>query len=377
MRVGVDIRCLMDGRRTGVEEYTLHLLRAMIAAAPQHTFVLFANSRKPMRLPALEGANVEVRTFHYPNGLFNISLKILQRPTLDTLIGGADVFFVPSVRLAPLSTACPLVLTVHDLSFVRHPEFFSRERRRWHRLMEPQALVRRASAILTPSTATGRDVERLYAIPSSRIRVVYSGLPMAAEPPTALDLQRVRALYGLPEEFLLFVGTLEPRKNIDSLLAAYAWLRQKGHSHALVLAGVRGWIDTAFVRRVETHPFTQDIHLTGGIADADKSALYQLADLFVYPSFYEGFGFPPLEALSVGTPVVTSYNSAIPEIVGPWASLVNPSDPQELAAVLSEQVMRPRRVPEAVRHAVRERYTWQRAAAETLEVFHQVVRGEV
>lgn len=373
MRIGVDIRCLMDGRRTGVEEYTLHLLRAMTVLGPQHTFVLFANSQKPMHLPALQATNVELRSFRFPNVLFNVSLKALRRPAIDTLLGGLDVLFVPSVRLAPVTAFCPVVLTLHDLSFVRHPECFSPDRRRWHRLMEPRALARRAAVVITPSSATAADVVTLYGIPRSRVRVIHPGLPSTARLASPAEHARVRERYRLPERFILFLGTLEPRKNLDSLLAAYTDIRLSGHQHALVLAGMRGWIDDAFLARVAEHPFASDIHRTGFIEDEDKAVIYQLAEVFVYPSFYEGCGFPPLEALAVGTPVVTSFNSAIPEITGTWAALVNPYDPQELAAVVADRIAHPVLVPEEVRAMVRMRYDWQRAAEETLEVLGAAV----
>jgi len=377
MRIGVDVRCLMDGGKTGVEEYTLRLLDAMIAEAPDDVFICFANSRKVMTLPRLDAPNVLLRAYAYPSTLFNASLKVLRRPMLDRLVGGVDVFFVPSIRLAPLTAACPLVLTVHDLSFVRHPEFFSARRRRWHALMEPAVLAQRAAAIITVSRATARDVETLYRVPRDRIHAIPSGIPTgtAAHAPTdgraaARDTARVKERYGLPDRFLLFLGTLEPRKNLDGLLQAYTLVRRHGLPYALVLAGVRGWIDEAFFERLRAHPFAGDIILTGFVEDADKPTVYRCASVFVYPSFYEGFGFPPLEALVWGTPVVTSYNSAIPEITGAWATLVNPYDPEELALALVEQLTENRRVPPAVGALLQERFSWHRAGRRTLDVLH-------
>lgn len=379
MRIGVDIRCLMDGGRTGVEEYTLRVLDAMIAAAQGDRFVLFASSRKVMALPQFDTSNVSVRTYTYPNTLFNASLKILRRPCLDRLIGGVDVFFVPSIRLAPLTGACPLVLTVHDLSFVRHPEFFSPKRRRWHRLMEPAALAKRAAAIIAVSRATARDVETLYGVPKSRIYPIPSGIPTELPRPAPDDdredaqrVSRVKKRYGLPERFLLFLGTLEPRKNLDGLLQAYTLVRRRGAPHALVLAGVRGWIDEAFFGRLRAHPFARDIILTGFVEDADKPTVYRLASVFVYPSFYEGFGFPPLEALAFGTPVVTSCNSAIPEVTGAWAALVNPYDPEELAEVILQKLQEGVRVPVQVCASLAELFSWRRAGLATLEVLREV-----
>lgn len=387
MRIGVDIRCLMDGKRTGVEEYTLGILQAMIRSAPQDTFVLFANSRKPMRLPAFSAPNVAFRTFRYPNKLFNLSLKVARWPALDTLAGGVDVFFVPSIRLAPLRASCPLVLTVHDLSFVRHPQFFSFERRMWHTLMEPKALAQRATAVIAVSEATAQDIAALYDVPKTRVTVVPSGIPeflshasveSVARMVSEQDVQRCKQRYRLPERFLLFLGTLEPRKNLDGLLDAYALVRTAGFPHSLVLAGVRGWVDEGFFTRLQHHPYREDIVLTGFVEDADKPVVYQLADLFVYPSFYEGFGFPPLEALACGTPVVTSFNGAIPEIAGAWAALVNPYDPEEIAMVIAERLRSPASVPPEISEGIRERYSWERAGKETLNVLHRAAeRGNV
>ncbi|TSC72394.1 MAG: Glycosyl transferase group 1 [Parcubacteria group bacterium Gr01-1014_38] len=380
MRIGVDLRCLMDGKRTGVEEYTLGILQAMIRAVPEDTFALFANSRKPMQLPPFSAPNVAFRTFRYPNKLFNLLLKVARWPTLDALAGGVDVFFVPSIRLAPLRTPCPLVLTAHDLSFVRHPQFFSVERRMWHTLMEPKELAQRATAVIAVSEATAQDVAALYGVSPARITVIPSGIPeymtRASAEPTAStaweqEVQRCKARYRLPERFILYLGTLEPRKNLDGLLDAYTLVRAAGVPHSLVLAGVRGWVDEGFFTRLQHHPYRDDIVLTGFVEDADKPIVYQLAELFVYPSFYEGFGFPPLEALACGTPVVTSFNSAIPEISGEWATLVNPYDPQEIATVVTERLRHSVPVPPDVSQTIRDRYSWERAGRETLRVLHR------
>lgn len=373
MRIGVDVRCLMDGMHTGVEEYAVHVLHAMIERAPHDTFVLFANSRQPMRLPTFDAPNVTLRTFRYPNTLFNLSLKVLRAPTLDRLVGGLDVFFVPAFRLAPLSGECPLVLTVHDLSFVRAPYFFSRQRRVWHHLMEPEPLVHRAMHVLTVSHATARDLHALYRMHPARVTVVPSGIPDRMQRVLDGDPRRnaARNRYRLPKRYLLFLGTLEPRKNLEGLLDAYAAVRRMGLPHALVLAGVRGWITDDFFARIRTHPYARDIQWTGFIEDADKPAVYSCADLFVYPSYYEGFGFPPLEALACGTPVVTSRTSAMPEVAGALSALVNPYDPMELAMVLIDRLRSPVSVPEEVSKQVRSAYSWKRAGDETLRVLRE------
>lgn len=369
MRIGVDVRCLMEGTRTGVEEYALGVLDAMLRAAPRDTFVLFANSRRTMRLPEFPSPNVELRTYHYPNLAFTLAQKVARRPRLERLLGGVDVLFLPSFRLAPSAPALPLVVTVHDLSFLRHPELFSATRRHWHWLMEPERLFRRAAAVIAVSRASASDLGTLAGVPVERIHVIPSGIPgeVAAATPRRAPAAIVRA-HGIRPPYLLYLGTLEPRKNLDALLFAYARVRAAGFPHTLVLAGRRGWLGESFFIRVRTHPWARDIQLTGFIEDADKPAVYGNADLFVYPSLYEGFGFPPLEALAAGTPVVTSFNSAIPEVAGPWVALVNPSDPDELKETIIDRLRDGTRVPESVSANVRARYSWDRAGEDTLRV---------
>lgn len=375
MRIGVDIRCLMDGGRTGVEEYTLSVLNSMLKQNKTDTFVLFANSRKPMQLPSIEAPNIEWRTFSYPNKLFNTSLKLFRWPKIDQLLGGVDVLFVPSVRLVPCSKKCPIVVTFHDLSFVRHPEYFSWKRRVWHWLMEQKRLAQNAKKVIAVSKTTANDLEELYKIPSENITVVHSGVHRNFIPINMFseEAKNVRLRYSLPEKFLLFLGTIEPRKNIDGLISAYEEIRRNGVEQKLVIAGVRGWVKESFFERVRTSDFAKDIILTGFVKDEDKPALYSLASLFVYSSFYEGFGFPPLEALLCGTPVITSYNSAIPEIAGQWATLVNPYDPNELAVVILEELKKEKKVPENVSLEILGKYNWDKAGEMTLCVLKEVV----
>jgi glycosyltransferase involved in cell wall biosynthesis len=368
MRIGVDIRCLMDGGRTGVEEYTTNVLHAMLAQDSSDAFVLFANSRKPMTLPQFAAPNVELKTFAYPNKIFNTSLKLLKWPKLDEMLGGVDVLFVPSVRLAPCTIKTPLVATFHDLSFVRHANYFSAKRRLWHMLMEPKRMARKATKLIAVSQTTATDLEELYKIDKEKIQVIHSGISNNIKRiNTDSEIARqVKEKYGLPESYILFLGTIEPRKNLDGLLLSYAAARRAGITQKLVIAGVRGWVGNSFYARAKNHPFAKDIIFTGYVTDEDKPALYSLADLFVYPSFYEGFGFPPLEAILCGVPVITSYNSAIPEIVGQWATLVNPYDPDELGWAIVQKLRNTMPIFDTTISEIREKYNWTRAGAETL-----------
>lgn len=368
MRLAIDIRSLMEGRHSGVEEYTLQIISALQRLAPQHEYHLFYNAARPVVLPAFT-APVQLHRFRFPNKLLNATQWLGGQPRWDRLVR-ADCFFMPSLRLLPLKQDTPLITTVHDLSFERFPEFLSWRRRLWHRLMRPRHLMQVSSRLIAVSHATARDLIDLYAVPESKIKVIHSGVA-PAPPPSAADLARVRQTYRLPEKFVLYFGTLEPRKNIPTIVKAFSAVAES-FPHHLVLAGAHGWLTRAIDEAVATSPLRERIHLPGFIAQADKAALYAAAAVFVYPSFYEGFGFPLLESLVAGTPTITSSNSSLPEIVGEWASLVDPYDVGELALVLRELLQEPRRVPGAVRKAVQQRYQWDVAGRQTLRVLESV-----
>jgi glycosyltransferase involved in cell wall biosynthesis len=369
MRIAVDIRSLMEGRHSGVEEYTIHIVRHLVKVAPRHTYHVFYNSAGRVRLPPLP-VGVRVHSFRYANRLFNLAQWLASRPRWDKLVP-ADVFFVPNPRLMPLVSSTPLVTVAHDLSFARFPEFLTIRRRLWHRIMRPRQLMQRSNHIIAVSEHTKQDVTSLYQIPPDKITVVCSGISGGLPPARATQVQRLRQKYSLPGQFILYFGTYEPRKNVPGVIQAFSSIAEK-IPHHLVIAGERGWREGTITQAIQDSDQLDKIHRVGFVPEHEKAALYAAADLFVYPSFYEGFGFPPLEALVAGTPVVTSFNSALPEVVGRWATLVDPYNPGQQAAVMYELLLNPQRVPVETRQAIRRIYSWDRAARETIKVIENV-----
>ena len=177
--------------------------------------------------------------------------------------------------------------------------------------------------------------------------------------------------FHLYRRFALFIGTFEPRKNIPSIIEAYSAIADQVE-HDLVLAGSPGWLTGPIKQALAASPVRDRIHYLGFVSNEEKSALYHLADLFVYPSFYEGFGFPPLEALAAGTPVITSHNSSLPEVVGEWATLIDPYNVGELALVMQELLQHPSIVTEKIKNQLITTYSWHRTAEQTLEVLESV-----
>lgn len=389
MIIGIDVRSLMEGRHSGVEEYAIKIIRAMIKQAPNNQWILFYNSWRAIKLPDF-GPAATVVSWRYPNKLLNLWQFAGGRPQWDRMIEiktglKPAVIFVPNARLLPLD-GTPLVVTAHDLSYELFPEFYSWQRRLWHKLMRPQRLLRMAKKVIAVSQATKDDVVRLYGVEPEKVIVVYSGIETPA--PTARDEEsgarperqvgdladRTGGEFKWPEKFILYLGTLEPRKNIVSIIEAFARVAEK-IPHHLIIAGERGWLEEDARHAAARSTAREKIHQVGHVTEAEKYELYKRATLFIYPSFYEGFGFPPLEALMAGTPVITSNNSSLPEVAGDFAAMINPYDVSELALVMEEMSVNPPVVPAETIKEISRRFSWETAATQTLEVLEQATRA--
>lgn len=380
MKIGIDIRCLAEGRRTGVEEYTRKTLSWLFERYPEDQFVLFFNSWKK-DLPDLEWAlrypNVKLKTFHFPNKLLNLTLWYLHWPHLDKLLGGVDVYFVPNINFVAVSKKAKLVVTAHDLSFEYFPEAFSNKQRFWHYLINFRGLVKRADSVIAVSESTKADLVSVYQLDPKKITVVLSGVDGEFRPLSRnnLELLEVQKKYTLPYHFVLSLGTFEPRKNtvatvqgFEAFCKVYPKLSENIH---LVLAGAYGWKSEGLRQAVISSPVRDRIHVLGYVAPEDKPALYNLASVFVYPSLYEGFGFPPLEALACGTPVITSNVASLPEIVGESAILIDPYRPDDimeaLVAIFESPDLKEKLAKEGIIQA--QKFQWLQTAKNTREVF--------
>lgn len=371
MHIAIDVRSLMGTRHSGVEEYTTQIIRAMSVVAPLHTYHLFYNSARPVHLPAFR-ENVVVHPFRYPNKGFNALQWMFRAPRWDKMLRqNIDVVFVPNPRLVPLSYSVPLVTVAHDVSFERFPEFLTLRRRLWHSFMRPRELMQRSDHLIAVSEHTKRDLVDVYDINSNKVSVIYPGVRSEA-PTRPLDVRHVLTKYKLPARFLLFVGTMEPRKNILGVIAAFSAIANR-IAQDLVIAGEQGWKMRQLASEVAASAYADRIHVIGFVAEEDKNALYAAADLFVFPSFYEGFGFPPLEAMLAGTPAIVSFNSSLPEVIGEWATMVDPYNTPQIASVLEELLASPARVPARVQQEIRDKYSWEQAGKETVRVLESVV----
>jgi glycosyltransferase involved in cell wall biosynthesis len=293
------------------------------------------------------------------------------RPPLPSSLTSKDLVHSPvPAAVPPKGPRQRLIATVHDLAFLIHPELFPP---RW-RLMYRAGLfriARSADAVIAVSRHTAEDLARRGRIPRARVHVV----PLAASLPTGTtDVEETLTRLKVPSPYVLFVGTLEPRKNVVRLIRAYRRLVARGAPHALVLAGPMGWRHQALMKELATEAPGR-IVLTGSTAPADLDALYRGASLFVYPSLYEGFGLPVLEAMGRGAPSVVSIASSLPEVAGEAAVPVDPRSVAGLAEAM-ERVVNDRDLAARLGAAGRARaagFSWDQTARRTLEVYKSVL----
>ena len=383
MKIGIDIRCLSEGRRTGVEEYSLNLLEKILKEDSDNKYVLFLNSWKKPKLEIdflKNHKNVELKISRFPNKILNFFLWYFDWPKLDKLIGGVDVFFMPNLNFVALSPKVKLILTVHDLSFEYYPETFSWKRRLWHIFINPQKIIRRADKVLAVSDSTRNDLIGFYKINPAKVETVYNGVGEVFGRIDRNDsrLLKIKEKYALPFNFILFLGTFEPRKNIGGIVKAYERMRQEGgnqlEKYKLVIAGSEGWKSAKLKREIKKSSLAKDIYQVKFIDEEDKVFVYNLAALFVYPSFFEGFGLPPLEAIKCGVPVIVSDNSSMVETVGEAGILTDAFSADEIALAMKEflidKELKKEFYPAGIRQA--QKFTWTKAAKKFLEIVKKI-----
>jgi glycosyltransferase involved in cell wall biosynthesis len=369
MRVGIDYTSAVR-QGAGIGRYTRGLIRALAELDRENRYVLFSAGRDPRRddWPA----NVAYRALPLTDRHLAILWQRLRLPLPVELVTGAvDVFHSPDFVLPPVWRA-RTALTVHDLSFMRYPECSSPPLLEYLMRSVPRS-VARADLVLADSESTRRDVIELLGVPEDRVRTLYAGVEERFSRPVAQEaVAAARARYGIARPYILGLGTLQPRKNFPTLIRAYHLLREAhGVDHCLVIGGGRGWLDDAIYATIAELHLEDDVALPGFVDDADLPALYSGADVFAFPSLYEGFGIPILEAMACGTPVVSADASSLPEVAGDAALLVSPHDTEGLAdalwRLLDDDDLRATLVARGRRQV--EQFGWPSAARALLEAY--------
>lgn len=371
-RIAIDYTSAIQ-QRAGIGRYTRHLITALAALDHTTHYVLFSAGRDP--LPPAWPANFTRRELPISDRYLSIIWQRLRLPLpVELFTGRVDVYHSPDFVLPPLIRARK-VLTVHDLSFIRYPECSSPALLQYLVHSVPPS-VRRADYLLADSLSTKHDLIELLGIPEERVTVVYAGYDPRFHPQAQAKDRAVHEQYGIRGPYILGLGTLQPRKNFCTLVRAYNQLVYEHHiPHKLVIGGGKGWLYNDILTTTQELGLEERVVFPGFVADEHLPALYRGAELFAFPSLYEGFGIPILEAMGCGTPVVTSNTSSLPEVAGDAALCVDPQDSAALAdaiwQVLSDDTLR-----QTLRQRGLERvklFTWEKAAIALLEVYRRAL----
>ncbi len=332
MRVGLDYTSAVQ-QKAGIGRYTRGLVSGLIRFDQDNHYVLFSAGQDPeyRYWPSnfnLKELPIKERHLTALWQRFHVPLPV------ELITGLVDIYHSPDFVLPPVLGA-RTVLTVHDLSFMRHPECSSQALLDYLMEAVPRS-VERADLIVADSKSTRRDLMELLQVPEEKILVLYPGLESHFFPMQQDDLlRRLLERYDIGYPYILAVGTLQPRKNFVRLIKAYNILVRQYHlPHKLVIVGSRGWLYDEIEETISDLRLEGRVHLTGFVKDRDLPYIYSAAEAFAFPSLYEGFGIPVLEAMACGTPVVTSSVSSMPEVAGDAALLVDPYDVEALAATL-------------------------------------------
>ncbi|MEK9184091.1 MAG: glycosyltransferase family 1 protein [Patescibacteria group bacterium] len=362
MRILVDIRLLSKGGQSGIEEYTVQLLNNLFQSNSTHQWQLFYQGWRKAPLPNNWSSDntIKIIDWQYPNKLFDI-----WRPKIDNHVA-TDLVYSPHLNIIRANHA-PRILTIHDLSFIHHPYFFSLKHRLWHKIQSYKNQIKTASVIVTNSVYTKNDLINTLSVQPEKIHAIYPGTNPKLK---KMDFTRPEKL-KFP--YILYLGTIEPRKNIPLIIKAFNIVKQKNNFRdlKLILAGKAGWLYEKIFQEAEKSRHKSDIIFWGLVHSEEKNMLYNLAEAFVYPSFLEGFGFPPLEAQACGCPVIASNRASLPEVLGQSALMVNPWKEKDLVdkleAVLTDANLKNKLIAEGFKNA--QRFNWKKTACELLKLF--------
>lgn len=382
MRIGIDYTAAV-WQGGGIGRYTRELVRATVAQGTSFEYVLFYAARglderrhflADLRRLCAEHCHVRARPIPLsPRRLTQLWQRLRLPLPVEVFTGPLDLLHAPDFVVPP--TCAPSIVTVHDLSFLIYPQFSVPSMVRYLSAAVPRA-VQRAALVLADSEATRHDLHRLLHTPPEKVAVVYPGVSDAFRPLPLEQCEPVRRRLDLPRNFVLFVSTLSPRKNVVRLVEAFARVTQSGDwpDLALVLAGQPGWLYEDIFAAIERLQLGERVQVRGFVDDNDLPAMYNLARVYAYPSIYEGFGLPALEALACGTPLVTAQNSSLPEVVGDAAVLVQAEDVSAIAEaimrLLGDAALRERLRAAGPQQA--RQFTWTRAAAQLLACYQRV-----
>jgi glycosyltransferase involved in cell wall biosynthesis len=374
MRIGFDAR-LVYYQQAGIGQYILQLVQGVARltnpsrqgekGSTHELWVFRSHKAPPLELPAwVHQAKLWTPSHHRYESTALVAELTTKRLAL---LHSPD--FIP-----PFGGRFRSVITIHDLNFIHFPQFLTPESARYYGQIH--RAVARADHLLTDSNWTREDVITSLEVPPERVTTVHLAAAQVYRPIT--DQQEVRRAvmrYGLPSDFIIFVGTLEPRKNVPTLLRALRRLHDRGYDVHLAIVGRKGWLYEEVFSTLTELKLAEQVHFLENVSNKDLARLYNAARCLTLPSYYEGFGLPPLEAMACGTPVVVSNRSSLPEVVGDAGLLIDPDSPEDLSKALA-QILDDSQLRASLRQRGLVRaseFSWARAARQTMAVYEQVL----
>ena len=377
MHIGFDISA-QSLPRSGIGQYQIHLLEALLRLDMDNDYLLYAfNLRNRERFSGIQFPfqNYDIRVSPIPQRLITLWWMMFSRPSLERVVGKCDLYQVSEICIQPTRKA-KTVAMVHDLTTILFPEYHVKSNVFLHNQRFKR--LNRVDGILTNSEATKADIVKHLDINPDKIFVTHLGADKRFCQMEKEDVHSILQKYQLYKPYILFVGTLEPRKNVETLIRAFNQLKQSHNiPHELVLAGQKGWLYQKIFEAIESSPFKSDIRQVDYLPDSDVPALMNGAEVFAYPSFYEGFGLPVLEAMQCGTPVIISNISSLPEVGGEACLYIHPESSDELAGTLYK-VLRDKAFQKTLSEKGVERaqqVSWEKCAKETLRAYEEVVNS--
>lgn len=365
---------MLPAKPGGAGKYIIRLVQSLAALNGVHELVILAQRSTKSLLSNALTENLEWVLLADKRPSHRI---VWEQAVLPSIVQRAQLDLLHSLHYTrPLLLGCKSVVTFHDMTFFIFPKLHTRFKRIFFPVMM-RLSARLADALIAVSNHTREDAIRILNIPQQKIFATPLGVdPIFHSTPDERRRAEIRQKYRLPEQFILYVGAIEPRKNLPVLIDAFAQLHREGIPHYLVLVGQPGWMVERVYHQIEKLALTERILFTGYLPQYDLPIVYNLAQVLVYPSSYEGFGFPPLEAMACGTPVITSAISAMIENVGQAGILVPPQDESALRQALGQLLHNPeQRAQRAIQGREQaKKFTWERTAQQTLQVYQHVLK---
>ena len=338
MNIGIDIRGLATKSRTGVGNYIFNVLKNIAQVDKVNNYYLLSSgSKKIKKLIKKELKNIYKTNDNFyhlhlriSNKILNLILLLKIGPTLTNLFPvKVDLFWLPNINFYKFDKKTPVLLTIHDLSFLHSKNFYSLKRKIWHYLVNIRQLVTKADKIITVSQNTRRDIMKFFLTDRQKIKVIYPGIEVFKI--NRKKAQEITAGYNLKKKYYIYIGTLEPRKNILSIIKGFDKYHKEYPETELLIIGGKGWLYRDILRKIKNRKYIRDL---GYINTSEKAALYYLSQGLIWPSFYEGFGFPLLEATYYNIPVISSYKTSLPEIIKDQGLYVDPFNSAEIYQML-------------------------------------------